>query len=470
MRSRMKIFVLGVFLFGCSGGYKQQPVVERMTLSQDYAELYCGTSRVALTPYKNTSMAGYAPGNRIASGTYYDKERELFHHLYSRAVVLHNKLEIMPNKKYMAYVSVDLLILTDELTARVRKKVGQDTVVNLCATHPHSAIGGYWCCNLPSIAMGSFDEENLQYLAEKISQSILEAKNKLKPAQIGITYSKLENTTKNRRRKKDPVDTRLTLMHIKDKNNEIMADMVWFAGHPILMPPELWKYSSDFPGAFARILEKEQPSSYVALFFQGGLGDVTTRPPRDLWKHIEGRVPQRMAKIEIMGELIANKVKEARKEIQLSSSVRLQHYSPQFLLGNVNVNAIPDFLVPLEIVGRIWVDWGYMPERSNLEISTIDNSLHKIALANFPFEISSKLTIDLRKKLEQHYDIGIVTSLANGWYSYLMHSYSAMWPPSGPEYIESFFDPGYAESVMDYAYRVAAQMSDNKTLKAKKNH
>ena len=136
----------------------------------------------------------------------------------------------------------------------------------------------------------------------------------------------------------------------------------------------------------------------------------------------------------------------------------------KFYLGNVNVNAIPDFLIPLEIIGRIWVEWGYMPEESHFEISKIDNKLHKISIVNFPFEISSTLTINLRKKLEKHYDIGIVTSLANGWYSYLMHSYSAMWPPTGPEYIESFFEPGYAESVMNYAYRVAAQMNDNKII------
>ncbi|BBM82637.1 neutral/alkaline non-lysosomal ceramidase N-terminal domain-containing protein [Candidatus Uabimicrobium amorphum] len=461
MHNVIKILVLVVFLFGCSGGYKQQPVVKKIAVAQDYAQLYCGTSRVALTPYKNTYMAGYAPGNRIASGTYYDEKRELYHHLYSRAVLLHNNAQIASNKKYIAYVSVDLLILTDALTKKVREQVGPEIVVNLCATHPHSAIGGYWCCTLPSIAMGSFDAENLEYLAQKISQSILTAKKNMQPAKIGITHAQLQNTTKNRRRKNDPVDTRLTLIHVKDQNDKIMADMVWFAGHPILMPPELWKYSSDFPGAFARILEKEQDPSYVALFFQGGLGDVTTRPPAKYWKHISGRVPQRMEKIEIMGKLISDKVKEIRSTVQTSPVVRLQHHSPKFILGNVNVNAIPDFLIPLEIVGRVWVDWGYMPEESHLEISTIDNTLHQTAIANFPFEISSTLTIDLRKKLERHYDVGIVTSLSNSWYSYLMHSYSAMWPPSGPEYIESFFDPGYGECVMDYAYSVAVEMKNS---------
>lgn len=458
MHNMIKILLLVVFLFGCSGGYKQQPVITKIAVAQNYAQLYCGTSRVALTPYKNTYMAGYAPGNRIASGTYYDKERKIYHHLYSRAVVLTNNSQISSDKKYIAYVSVDLLILTDELTKKVREQVGSEIVVNLCATHPHSAIGGYWCCTLPSIAMGSFDTENLEYLAKKISQSILMAQKNIQPAKIGVTHTQLQNTTKNRRRKNDPVDTRLTLIHIKNNNDQIMADMVWFAGHPILMPPELWKYSSDFPGAFARILEKEQDASYVALFFQGGLGDVTTRPPAKYWKHISGRVPQRMEKIEIMGKLISEKVKEIRKDVLLSSTVRLQHYSPKFVLGNVNVNAIPDFLIPLEIVGRVWVDWGYMPEESHLEISTIDNTFHKTAITNFPFEISSTLTIDLRKKLEKHYDVGIVTSLANSWYSYLMHSYSAMWPPSGPEYIESFFDPGYGECVMDYAYSIAVEM------------
>lgn len=459
-----KIIFSLLFIIGCSGGYKQQPVVQEVPSLKNYQPLYCGIGKVALTPYKNTSMAGYAPGNRIATGTFYDQEREFYHHLYSRAVILHNKTEVMPGKKYIAYVSVDILILTDALTDKVKQLISDDIAIVLCATHPHSSIGGYWCCTLPSIAMGSFDEENLQYLAEKIAQSIGMAKKSIQPAKLGCSYGIVDNTTKNRRRKQDPVDTRMTLIHIENENDEAMADLVWFAGHPIIMPSNLWKFSSDFPGAFTRILEKET-DSYVALFFQGGLGDVTTRPPKELWAHKKDRIERRVERVEAVGSILAKKVKELRHNLELSSVVDLHHYSPRFLLGTVNVNAIPDFLIPLEIVARVWIDWGYMPKESHLGITSIDNKLQKISIANFPFEISSTLAIDLRSKLERHYDVGIVTSLANGWYSYLMHSYSAMWPPSGPEYLESFFDPGYAESVMDYAYSVAAKVYSKKKIR-----
>lgn len=140
-----------------------------------------GVARADITPPPGLSLLGHGPEGRVAAGTLL--------RLYCTAFVIgrgHEAIALLP---------CDLQAPSLELQRRIAKKVhakekrlGADRIL-LMASHTHAAPGHYFGARqyggtFSSRAPG-FDEEVLEFLAERAAKAVIEAAQAARPAELG---------------------------------------------------------------------------------------------------------------------------------------------------------------------------------------------------------------------------------------------------------------------------------------------
>jgi hypothetical protein len=117
----------------------------------------------------------------------------------------------------------------------------------------------------------------VRQLEQKLGDVILSAAKAVKPARLGIA-SKQTNLNRNRHSKRDdaPIDRELLVLRIEDADGKPIAHAVNFAAHPTLRDIAERKFSADYPGVLADLVEKETKAP--CLFLQGAAGDLSAKP------------------------------------------------------------------------------------------------------------------------------------------------------------------------------------------------
>jgi neutral ceramidase len=223
--------------------------------------LKAGAAKVEITPPTGYAMWGY--------GSRHDQPSEgVLDALHARALVL----SVGPEK--IAIVSLDLgRAPTRESTAAIRAKVKDAGIehVFLCGSHTHHG---------PVLELDDWPDAKTSYvraLEKKLAALILEANKALKPARLGVA-SKEVPLNRNRHSKRDdkPVDRELLVLRVEDAEGKPIATAVNFAAHPTMTSEKMRKFSADYPGALAALVEKE--TGAPCLFLQGAAGDLSTNP------------------------------------------------------------------------------------------------------------------------------------------------------------------------------------------------
>jgi hypothetical protein len=221
-------------------------------------EIRAGAARVDITPPTGFAMWGYGARHDAPSLGVLDS-------LGARAVVL------AAGKERIAIVSLDLgRAPTRQSTAAIRRAAGIEHVF-LAASHTHHG---------PVLELDDWPTSTDSYvrtLEKKIAGAIVAAARDLRPARLGVVSREVTlNRNRHSRRADKPVDRELTVLRIEGNDGKPIAHLVNFAAHPTLREAGLRKFSADYPGVLARLVETQ--SGAPCLFLQGAAGDLSANP------------------------------------------------------------------------------------------------------------------------------------------------------------------------------------------------
>jgi neutral ceramidase len=227
--------------------------------ASDGNELQAGAASVDITPPIGHPLWGYAARHDAPCTGVHDRLR-------ARVLVL------AAGTERIALVSLDLgraptRTSMETIRARARKEAGVGHLF-VVASHTHHG---------PVLEVDDWPTPRTSYVRDlevKLAGAIASAAKGLKAARIGVA-SKEVVFNRNRQSKRDdrPVDRQLLVLRVEDADGKPIAHAVNFAAHPTLHPAEMLKFSADYPGALAALVEKE--TGAPCLFLQGAAGDLS---------------------------------------------------------------------------------------------------------------------------------------------------------------------------------------------------
>jgi hypothetical protein len=242
----------------CGPWPERAPVV----LSQARGEgvLKAGAARVALAPPFPVVMAGYSPPRKEAS--------EADPPLHARALVLE------AGGARVGLVSLELLSITQEVSARVREKaraLGLGDVLVL-ATHTHSSLGGYDPRLVAQlVGIGRYRPETVDAILSAAGAALEGAAASLTPVTLEVGSAREQAFVYMRSGGEAP-DGTLTRAVLRGQAGPV-AELLVFAAHPTLVPRHRTAVDPDYPGRLSSLRESE--GSGVTLLLQGAVGNAS---------------------------------------------------------------------------------------------------------------------------------------------------------------------------------------------------
>jgi neutral ceramidase len=276
-----KLFFLIFLIFGLSPQVPAAP-----------DGLFMGASKAEITPPSGTPLAGYGRHRGKPTAGVHDP-------LFARALALSQ------NGQTFVFISVDLVLIDEELRDAVLKKIKsqaslEDPQLIFFATHTHTgsgAIGGrFW----ERFIMGKFRKKVFEEITGKIAGAALEALRHKTPVTAESSETGIESLIENRMDEKLELPARLKVLRFKNENGRIAGTLVFMAAHPTLAPAAQFLFSADYPGVLTDRLEKDHAGS-VALFVNGAAADL--RPKA-------GFHEDRFENLKDYGLLLAQKVNQ----------------------------------------------------------------------------------------------------------------------------------------------------------------
>ena len=275
-------------------------------------ELRAGAAKIDITPPTGFAMWGYGARHDRPSDGVLDP-------LQARALVL-----AVGNQR-IALVSLDLgraptRQSTAAIRARTKEAVGIEHLF-LVGSHTHHG---------PVIELDNWPSPTNSYvrqLEQKLAGVIIEAAKATRPARIGVAAKEVPyNRNRHSHLEDKPVDRQLLVLRVEDNEGKPIAHAVNFAAHPTMTDGKIFKFSADYPGAMAELVEKE--TAAPCLFLQGAAGDLSTNPGTNAG-------PRRF------GQALGREVLELARTIRCSATGKpsLRTYEEDFQFHNrVNLN------------------------------------------------------------------------------------------------------------------------------------
>jgi hypothetical protein len=237
------------------------------------AGITAGAAKKSIVPPFATPMAGFFDRTAVFQGVHDE--------IYARALALSNE------QTSLIIIATDLAGVNLELTRRVREAVQATTGVGgdhilLCATHNHSGPGGFLRGDDPD------RERIIGFLAGRMSEAAIEAWRGRIPARVGHAMGEIFGATRNRQQDNDEIiDPQVGVVRVEraDGSRAMIATLINFTGHPVIVGSENLKISAEWPGVASAVLETVMGG--VALFTQGACGDVTMHRGGDPFLEIE---------------------------------------------------------------------------------------------------------------------------------------------------------------------------------------
>lgn len=217
------------------------------------AILQAGIGKTNITPRIGVEMIGYANRPSGAQGVHDD--------LMARAVVLDSEVE------QVALCSVELLWLRTQAVAEIRRLVTArcpltEAQIFIFCTHTHGGPAPH--------RLDSWDYS----LYERIADAIIQAYEARQPARVGAGFGQLFGYNINRRWLNRPADPSVGVIRVDRADGTPLAVFSNYACHAVVMGYDNLLITGDWPGYSSRLLEATLGESMVALFAQGGAGDV----------------------------------------------------------------------------------------------------------------------------------------------------------------------------------------------------
>lgn len=223
--------------------------------------LRAGVSSRTLTPWTGVELTGW--------GYYLNRTWETIHdELRATALVLDS------GQTSLAIISLDMMVISAELTERVRAGIEEhcgipaaQTLVTCTHTHNAPAAGGL-------LGVGEVDADYELWASRQAVTAAVTAWRDRCRATVSTAVSACPGITFNRTRAGGAVDTTLTTLRVDRSDGRPLAVVVNFQAHPTVMTVlQPRAVSRDMPGEVCDLLEAALPG-VTALYLQGACGDV----------------------------------------------------------------------------------------------------------------------------------------------------------------------------------------------------
>ncbi len=237
-----------------------------------------GFAKRDITPRVGVELSGFGP------------------YLHRQSIAVRDMLSaramaISDGKRTIVLASLDLLLVSREVTEKTRKMVAEkysgpcDVIVHCTHTHSGPAILGIegW---------GEVDVPYCELLPGRIAETCIEAINSMKEVTVSYAEVPCVGIGLNREYDKDapPIETVIrddwrpakpelteTTCHVLkfESEGKMIAFLSHFGCHPVVCCQQTRYIHGDYCGVATNLLEKENPGT-TGLFLQGALGDVNS--------------------------------------------------------------------------------------------------------------------------------------------------------------------------------------------------
>ena len=316
----------------------------------------------------------------------------------------------------VAYISADLLIIPPSVTkmfATILKKEGFDEDnIFFTATHTHTSIGAWYNSYVGQLFAGKYDERVPKFIAETISQAIIEAEQNCAPAKIGygefptrkLVFNRLIRQMAHLPDSLGEVDSLLRVVKIEKETGETAA-IITFAAHNTVFHENLMKLSADWCGMMMKQLNESGKVNFASF----SAGAVGSHGPYEATKDQE-------AEVQYMADGVAKIVLEHFDSIPTSvvsgQSSMVFHHLPLYLRE-------PNLRVSDNIVVRPWLFkklFGY--EKTYINTLQLGN----IFFAGMPCDFSGELVNEIDSAADHKNLKLMVTSFNGGYTGYITDS------------------------------------------------
>jgi neutral ceramidase len=372
------------------------------------AELRAGVAKADLDPPLGIHMAGYGP-TRTSTGTLDPLEARV--------------LALSDGSRTVALITLDLCFTFDEksmdqIRADVRDKVDE---VIFHASHTHSG---------PTYSEAP---QAVAHAVPRIEAAIRSAAAAMVPAQIGNGWGQTYIGFNRRYIETDgavqmfwrnepkisttfPVDPTVGVIRVDRRDGTPLAILVNYACHPVVLGPDSFNYSADYPGEMRRVVEQAMGHDSMAFFLQGAPGDIN--PFYDKTPLIEDAVnvmKQTGQKLGLEAVRVANSIRTQPGNARIQTKTVVLTVANRWNREKLEAEVKAHFPETSGIARRLVVQEMKMPVTTFvLDLGSPDRDL---AFVGFPGEPFVEFQMQLRTKspLPNSFLLGYT----NGYFAYL---------------------------------------------------
>ncbi|MBP6822043.1 MAG: neutral/alkaline non-lysosomal ceramidase N-terminal domain-containing protein [Acidobacteria bacterium] len=432
-----------------------------LAIAGNAQSLRAGVSRVDITPPTGVELWGYFDRSGPANGK--------LDPLFARVLVLDD------GRQSVAVITLDLgRSFGPPQIAWLRDKARRQHAVAevmLIASHTHSG----------PVIDDSYDDgvpEWEQQSLEKIADSIGEAVSKLKPARIGVGLGQTfighnrrviqsdgsvkmlwrNSTGQQTGQNSGTLDPTVGVIRVDDAQGNPMAILVNYACHPVIFGPDNLRYSADYPGAMARLVEASFDQKPICFFLQGAPGDIN--PMMDKTPLAENADA---IKIEI-GEQLGREVVRVAKTIkpEIAATPEVAFLSEEIRFRNRwdldSMRQMLNLAFPPAMAKRYQ---RYITPEIVASVTTlvINKQIALVGLPGEPF-VGLQLLLKSRSPIPTTF----MTGYTNGYYGYFPTISAAVAGGYGGNTLVTRVEVGAGERMVDrgliHIYRILGKLKD----------
>ncbi len=375
-----------------SEGYlKSLSFIETSSIESSPAvdSLMVGWSKVNITPAHIVPLAGY--------GAREDKMYLAIHDsLFMRTLVFKDSLSTK------IIVNLEMLIVPPALIESLKIKLSREEFENIffTATHTHSSIGAWQPGFLGNAIAGEYDSTIIDFLTDKVLESIVLAENDIQAATIGFLKSDNSDLIRNRLvGEQGTIDPWLRILNITRKDSST-ALFFTYAAHATCLSAEYNDLSGDYPGLLMKNLESDS-TIQLAIYAAGAVGSMSPQAPGLRgYEKVEFVVDKLDTQINLLSNLIQG---------DYQNSISIIHIPID--LGE------PQFKISKDLIIRPWLFNFLTKPYDGSEVTALQ--LGDNLLIGMPCDFSGELVAPLDSLAEKNGLNLIITSFNGGYVGYI---------------------------------------------------